>query len=71
MGGHLAVVGVGVIEEGPHGLIGRGVAATAEVFGLQLAAARAMGTRHPATLAIERCTFNVTIEIIGGLGLGR
>ena len=70
MGGHFSEVSIGVVEESAHGFIGGGLAATAEVFGLQHAAARTMGARHPTALTVERSAFIIVIEIVGSLSLG-
>ena len=71
MGGHFAEIGVGVVEEGAHGLVGCGVAACAEVFGLQLSAPRAVGASHPTVLTVEHRVFGEVVEVASGHGLSR
>ena len=70
MGGHFAEVGVGVVEEGTHGFVGRGLSAATEIFGLQLSAARAVGSRHPSVLSVERGVLSVIVEVASCRCLG-
>ena len=64
VGSHLTEVGVGIVEENPHGLIGSGLASTAKVFSLQLTATGTVGTCHPAVLAVQRSVFREIVEVV-------
>ena len=69
MGGHLAVVGVGIVEKHPHGFVGSGLSATTEVLRFQVTTTGTVGARYPSVLSVQHGILSEVVEIKTSLGL--